>query len=79
MFQFSYRRADLVLAPLDVDPLYGGEAILFQIKSPILHRLRAEWKFCLHAESLVIPEFGINAQAPIPDWWQEIVTETQMQ
>ena len=66
-------------APILLDPLYGGEAVLFQIKSPILHRLRVERKFCSHAESLVIPEFGVNAQAPIPDWWQEIVTEAQMQ
>lgn len=60
--------------PILLDPLYGGEAILFKMKSPILHRLRAEQKFCLHAASLVIPDFGIDVQAPIPDWWQEVVT-----
>ena len=60
-------------APILLDPLYGGEKVMFTIKDDILKRLRAEQKFCLHAETLKLPDFNIDAIAETPDWWDDIL------
>lgn len=59
-------------APILLDPLYGGEAVMAKLKIPVLPQHRAKQRFCLHASTLQIPQFGIDAKAPIPGWWLEL-------
>jgi 23S rRNA-/tRNA-specific pseudouridylate synthase len=60
-------------APILLDPLYGGQAIMYKLKTVrSLSKNRAQQRFCLHADTLMIPEFGIDCQAPVPDWWLEL-------
>jgi 23S rRNA-/tRNA-specific pseudouridylate synthase len=59
-------------APILLDPLYGGEKIMFQLKSSAIRHHRAKKRFCLHAATLAIPNFGIDVQTPIPDWWLDL-------
>lgn len=64
--------ADGLGAPIVLDPLYGGEAIMFKSKNPTLGQHHSKKRFCLHADTLSIPEIGIHAKAPVPEWWQDI-------
>ena len=65
-------------APILLDPLYGGEAIMFHVKgSAVLPQLRAQKRFCLHAETLSIPQFGIHVQAEEPLWWKNVTDAIQ--
>eukprot|EP00521_Asterionellopsis_glacialis_P013961 CAMPEP_0195309640 /NCGR_PEP_ID=MMETSP0707-20130614/38839_1 /TAXON_ID=33640 /ORGANISM="Asterionellopsis glacialis, Strain CCMP134" /LENGTH=388 /DNA_ID=CAMNT_0040373937 /DNA_START=108 /DNA_END=1274 /DNA_ORIENTATION=+ len=62
--------------PILLDPLYGGEAIMFHLNSSALSaakKLRSEDKFCLHANTLSMPAFDVHVKAPLPDWWDEIL------
>ena len=66
-------------SPILLDPLYGGQAIMSSSKQfenmQSLRKLRAAKKFCLHADRLAVPEEGIDARAPLPDWWQQLENE----
>jgi 23S rRNA pseudouridine1911/1915/1917 synthase len=62
-------------APILLDPLYGGRAIMFKIKSPMLAQFCANQQICLHSDSLCIPDFGIDVKDPTPQWWQDLVDE----
>ena len=63
--------------PILLDPLYGGEAIMFHYESKFLRECRANRKLCLHAASLSIPDFGVMVEAEIPDWWQHLIHEIE--
>lgn len=63
-------------APILLDPLYGGERILFQVPSPTLRTFRGRRQFCLHADSLSIPGF-LQVQAPLPGWWRQVMEEAR--
>lgn len=58
--------------PIVLDPRYGGERIMFQSSSAAIHAHHAKKRFCLHAASLVIPNFDIHVQTPIPEWWEDL-------
>lgn len=64
-------------APILLDPLYGGEAIMYHLlDDSVAKTCRARQQFCLHADTVSIPDLGIyDIQAPLPDWWQYIVEE----
>lgn len=62
-------------APILLDPLYGGRAIMINLKSPMLARLCANGQICLHSDSLCIPDFGIDVHDPTPQWWQDLQDE----
>jgi 23S rRNA pseudouridine955/2504/2580 synthase len=68
-------------APILLDPLYGGQVVMSSSSSKLHHlessssslrKLRAAKRFCLHADRLSIPEQGIDVEAPLPEWWQEL-------
>jgi 23S rRNA pseudouridine1911/1915/1917 synthase len=59
-------------APILLDPLYGGREIMSQSPSSCLQRFYSEHKFCLHASTLSVPEYGIHVEDPQPVWWQEV-------
>jgi 23S rRNA-/tRNA-specific pseudouridylate synthase len=69
-------------APILLDPLYGGQSILSTLlcqneKGEESHRgllteARLAQKFCLHASTLKIDAVGIDAEAPLPGWWQQL-------
>jgi 23S rRNA-/tRNA-specific pseudouridylate synthase len=54
-------------APILYDPIYsdGKESA------------EQSGRFLLHASSLVIPDFDIDAQAPDPSWWEEEISNVQ--
>mmetsp|Transcript_13325 Transcript_13325/g.31997 ORF Transcript_13325/g.31997 Transcript_13325/m.31997 type:complete len:475 (+) Transcript_13325:28-1452(+) len=58
-------------APILLDPLYGGESIMYRLpKDSCAKKYRAQQRFCLHADSLAIADLDIpKVDAPIPDWW----------
>ena len=68
-------------SPILLDPLYGGEAIMFRTKressNSILPKLHSQKRFCLHAQTLSIPDFGIDVEAPTPEWWQDVINEVK--
>lgn len=43
--------------------------------SNLLTKARERQKFCLHASTLQIDAVGINVEAPLPQWWQELEEE----
>lgn len=49
-------------SPILLDPIYARDAT-------------DDGRFLLHASSLSIPEFEIDVQAPVPDWWDEAISE----
>ena len=59
-------------APILLDPLYGGQAILSTVTLPLLSTLKKEKKFCLHADTLSIAKYDVNVQAPLPQWWKQL-------
>jgi 23S rRNA-/tRNA-specific pseudouridylate synthase len=76
--------AEGLKAPILLDPLYGGLAILSELQTQSLRRKqlstvlanhRSEQKFCLHADSLDINRIGIQARAPLPEWWKSLEKE----
>lgn len=68
-------------APILLDPLYGGQSILSKLmrhstrSSKLLTKAREDQKFCLHASTLTIDAVGIDIQAPLPEWWQDLEDE----
>lgn len=64
-------------APILLDPLYGGESIMYRLpKDSCAKRYRAQQRFCLHADSVYIPDLGIpKVEAQMPEWWNDIVKE----
>ena len=64
-------------APILLDPLYGGESIMYRLpKDSCSKQYRAQQRFCLHADSLSIPDLGIpKVEAPLPEWWDSLVKE----
>ena len=54
--------------PILLDPLYGGEQIMYHVESTTLTQSRARQQFCLHADRLSIPELDVNVETPVPDW-----------
>ncbi|KAL3926439.1 MAG: hypothetical protein SGBAC_013473 [Bacillariaceae sp.] len=64
-------------APILLDPLYGGESIMYRMpKDSCVNKYRAQQKFCLHADALAIPDLGIpNVEAPLPEWWECLIKE----
>jgi len=45
--------------------------------STLLRQARVDQKFCLHASSLKIDKVGIDVQAQLPEWWQQLEEELQ--
>mmetsp|Transcript_11297 Transcript_11297/g.16596 ORF Transcript_11297/g.16596 Transcript_11297/m.16596 type:complete len:476 (+) Transcript_11297:12-1439(+) len=67
--------AEGLSAPILLDPLYGGISAMLQLNAPaqeLCRKIKAQKKFCLHANSLAIPDYGIDVEAPLPEWWQEL-------
>jgi len=78
-------------APILLDPLYGGQSILSTLLNQndgddhrneresrsLLIQARASQKFCLHASTLRIDALGIDAEDPLPEWWQQLEKELQ--
>jgi len=72
-------------APILLDPLYGGQSILSTLlrqnekgeenRRGLLNEARLAQKFCLHASTLKIDAAGIDAEAPLPEWWQQLEEE----
>jgi 23S rRNA-/tRNA-specific pseudouridylate synthase len=71
-------------APILLDPLYGGQSILSTLlrqnekgesRRGLLTLARVAQKFCLHASTLKIDAAGIDAEAPLPEWWQQLEEE----
>jgi 23S rRNA-/tRNA-specific pseudouridylate synthase len=44
-------------------------------RSGLLKRERTAQRFCLHASTLRIDALGIDAKAPLPEWWNELEEE----
>lgn len=61
-------------APIVLDPLYGGVAVLSNVPSH-WQKWHEQEKFALHADKLSIPTWNINVKAPLPRWWQELESE----
>jgi 23S rRNA-/tRNA-specific pseudouridylate synthase len=62
--------------PILLDPRYGGEQIMYRVNnSTVLKECRAQHKFCLHADTLSIPNLNISVQAPTPEWWDRVVDD----
>jgi hypothetical protein len=53
-----------------LDPIYAQN-----VKSPpAIANIATDGRFFLHASSLVIPDHGIDVQAPLPCWWEEAIS-----
>jgi 23S rRNA-/tRNA-specific pseudouridylate synthase len=61
--------------PILLDPLYGGEKVMFWINSRAMKQARANKQFCLHADQLSLPTMGVHVSATIPFWWDQIVKD----
>jgi hypothetical protein len=55
-----------------LDPRYGGEDILYHVKSQLHKDCRVRNRLCLHAACLSIPDLGLHVQTPIPGWWYRL-------
>ena len=71
-------------APILLDPLYGGgrQTIISKLKNlpqERLDELLSAKRFCLHADTLSIADYGINIQAPLPEWWKQLEEELMQQ
>jgi 23S rRNA-/tRNA-specific pseudouridylate synthase len=64
-------------APIFLDPLYGGEAIMYHLSDDSsCKECRARQQFCHHADALSMPDLDIHdIQAPLPDWWTPILED----
>ena len=58
--------------PIVLDPLYGGEQIMYHVHSNAMKEARAHKKFFLHADTVSLPMMGVNVEASVPHWWGEI-------
>lgn len=69
--------------PILLDPLYGNENDTDSRLSEAVSNLTNgnQQKFFLHASTLVIPECGVDVEAPLPLWWKDAISEfkTQLQ
>jgi 23S rRNA-/tRNA-specific pseudouridylate synthase len=61
--------------PIVLDPLYGGEQIMYSYRSNAMKKARADKKFCLHADHISLPVMGIKVDAPVPHWWNVIMKD----
>jgi len=64
-------------SPILLDPLYNGQVAMKHLLNnehlkESLPRLRAAQRFCLHADTLCLPNQNINVQAPLPGWWLKL-------
>ena len=70
-------------APILLDPLYGGESIMYQLPNDdaCAKKCRAQQRFCLHADSLtMIPDLSIpKVEAAIPEWWDGLIKDIHYQ
>lgn len=74
-------------SPILLDPLYGGLGPQIMSSDNLLLNQSKVWeqqvrqcsnkRFCLHANFLEIPEEGIEVQASLPDWWQQLEQELE--
>jgi 23S rRNA-/tRNA-specific pseudouridylate synthase len=64
--------------PVLLDPLYGGERIMYTVDSQHMKQARANKQFCLHADQLFLPELKVRVTAPVPLWWNQIQREVSM-
>jgi len=59
--------------PIFLDPLYSKTEFSTEPK-PLLEAVSSgSQRFFLHASTLLIPELGIDVNAPLPSWWVEAV------
>ncbi|KAG7347818.1 RluA family pseudouridine synthase [Nitzschia inconspicua] len=63
--------------PILLDPLYGGQRIMYAINSNAMKQARAKRQFCLHADELSIPKWGVHVTAPMPLWWEQIIQDVE--
>ena len=67
--QVRVHAAEGLSAPVAMDDLYSGE---FESSIDGLFETNENKQmFFLHSSKLVIPEYGIDVEAPVPSWWEE--------
>jgi 23S rRNA-/tRNA-specific pseudouridylate synthase len=64
--QIRVHASEGLSSPVYLDTMYDGENNPHAAGTP-------EQQFLLHASSLSIPKFGIQAEAPLPKWWSAII------
>jgi 23S rRNA-/tRNA-specific pseudouridylate synthase len=57
-------------SPILLDPIFAQNVE----SPPAIAKIDTDGHFFLHALSLLIPDFGINVQAPLPCWWEEAIS-----
>ena len=62
-------------APIILDPRYGGEQIIGQLKSNTMKQCHSMGRFCLHADTLQVSSLGLSVTAEVPSWWDDIVDD----
>ncbi|CAJ1962893.1 unnamed protein product [Cylindrotheca closterium] len=64
-------------APILLDPLYGGESIMYRLPNDsCAKKYRAQQRICLHADSLAISDLNIpKVEAAIPEWWDNLTKD----
>ena len=64
--------------PILLDPIYGNDKEWEGLLGKTTHLLPSKKNqrlFFLHASSLIIPAMGINARAPVPEWWEPVLDD----
>jgi 23S rRNA pseudouridine1911/1915/1917 synthase len=60
-------------SPILLDPIYAHNVE----SPPAIANIATGGRFFLHASALVIPDYGIDVQAPLPYWWEEAISEIE--
>mmetsp|Transcript_21649 Transcript_21649/g.49253 ORF Transcript_21649/g.49253 Transcript_21649/m.49253 type:complete len:153 (+) Transcript_21649:333-791(+) len=61
--------------PIMLDPLYSNEPEVSSKNGTGNKGKDAGDRFFLHASSLNIPQFEVEAEATIPDWWEDTIRQ----
>jgi 23S rRNA-/tRNA-specific pseudouridylate synthase len=61
--------------PIVLDQKYGGEKIMYMVKSKSLKEARSQQKLCLHASHLSFQRLGVEVEASLPLWWNGIIRD----
>lgn len=59
-----------------MDPIYSTEQDTSHLPGKVIELAEDEQqRFFLHASSLEIPEYDIQANAPLPTMWENVISE----
>lgn len=68
--QIRVHASEELSSPVYMDIMYGGT----NNDSDLADTLDSKKRFLLHAAHLRVPAYGIDVEAPLPKWWETVIT-----